>query len=375
MSPIKVLHVVDLEARNYYLDNLCDFADATDVDFSFINFGSYGGFAESLEERGKTVYCLNASERADYPRAAAEIWRTFKIEKPDVVHTHLFNPSLIALTLAKWRGLKTVMTRHHSDLVYQIPSGVKRRFYLALEQYMMRKADHIIAPSIMVRDVMVDRQRVPNEKVTVIPYGQSFERFDCVRGEDVARVRKELGMDKQLSIVFPSRLDPLKGHRYLFEALSPLIENGLRAKLYLVGEGPYENELRGLMASNQLSSHVEFLGWRDDVLTVISAADVLIQPSLSEALSSVTIEALMLEKPVIATDVSGVRDTLDGGKYGKIVPPGNPESLRSALSETLDDLVAAREKASEGRKYLMNYMDARRVATAYTEIYKKLLSR
>jgi glycosyltransferase involved in cell wall biosynthesis len=375
MSPIKVLHVVDLEARNYYLDNLCDFADATQVDFSFINFGSYGGFAKSLEERGKTVYCLNASSPDDYPRAVAEIWRTLKVVKPDIVHTHLFNPSLIALTLAKWRGLKTVMTRHHSDLVFRIASSTKRKFYLSLERYMMRKADHIIAPSMMVRDVMVEKQNVPNEKVTVIPYGQSFERFDRIPCEDVARVRKELGMDKQLSIVFPSRLDHLKGHRYLFEALSPLIGNGIRAKLYLVGEGPYENELRGLAASYQLSSHVEFLGWRDDVLTVISAADLLVQPSLSEALSSVTIEALMLEKPVIATDVSGVRDTLDGGKYGKIVPPGDSTALRSALLEILGDFESAMEKAKEGRKYLMNYMDARRVATAYSEVYKNLLSR
>jgi glycosyltransferase involved in cell wall biosynthesis len=265
------------------------------------------------------------------------------------------------------------MTRHHSDLVFRNPSILKRHFFLQLEQYMMKRADRIIAPSQMVREVMVNRQRVSGEKISVIPYGQSMERFLDISQDSVREVAEELGTRKQLSIVYPSRLDHLKGHRYLFEALARLKREGREFKLFLVGSGAYEGELRKLVSTNGLANNVDFLGWRDDVLAIMSNADIIVQPSLSEALSSVTIEAVMLGKPVIATDVSGVRDTLDGGKYGTVVPPADAWSLYSALVEVIDNLESATERSKSGQGYLVNYMSAERTAKEHAEIYRQLI--
>jgi glycosyltransferase involved in cell wall biosynthesis len=302
-----------------------------------------------------------------------ELWRILKKENPDIVHTHLFNPTFIGLIIAKWQKRKTVLTRHHSDALHTLPSKLKRNFYLKLENINNRKADHIIAPSKMVRECIVDWEKTPNEKVSIIPYGQTNERFDAITPEVIEKKRAELGMNEQLSLVCVSRLFNRKGHIYLFEALAPLIKKGLSVKLYLVGTGDYKESLEQFAKDLEILDNIEFLGWRDDGLIIIGAADIIVHPSLEDALSQSLIESLMLQRPIIATDISGASDTLDGGKYGKLVPPEDSESFRFALEEIVKNLDAAREQAKQGRKYLLEYMNAQRVADEYVKIYRNVV--
>lgn len=373
MKPIKVLQITDLDKENYYLNNLCDYTDEKEVEYSFATFAPHGEFTENLRARGKTVYVLDSRARKKYPQTLRRLWEILKTEKPDIVHTHLFDPTLFGLTLAKWQKRKTVYTRHHSDALYQLSSTAKRRFYLKLENYINRRADHIIAPSQMVRDILIEKEKVPREKVSLIPYGQTTERFDAITKDKIEKVQTELGMKQNLALVFVSRLFHRKGHQYLFEAFSALTQKGLDATLYLVGTGDYRDVLEKFTKDLQIENRVKFLGWRDDALAIMAAADIIVHPSLEDALSSAVIESVMLERPVIATDISGVRDSLGDGKYGKIVPPADAESFRAALQETIESIEAARAKAQAGRKYLLDYMDARGVSEAYKKVYLKVL--
>ncbi|MGQ0543110.1 MAG: glycosyltransferase family 4 protein [Blastocatellia bacterium] len=373
MKPLKVLHIVSVDKENYYLNNLVDHSAPESVEYCFVTFAEYCDFAKSLEDRGKKVYCLNAAGKKSYPKAAREIWKILKAEDPSVVHTHLFDPSLIGLTISKWQRRKTVLTRHHSDAIHQLPSRAKRKFYLALENYISRKADHIIAPSRMVHNYLVGKEGVPSGKVTIIPYGQTTDRFDAITPDKIEAVRAEFGIGKELSLVNVSRLFHRKGHKYLFEAFSDLVKDGLDATLYLVGEGDFRGELEAMCGRLGIAGRVEFLGWRNNALAIVAASDIVVHPSLEDALSSAVIEALMLEKPIVASDISGVRDSLDNGKYGEIVTPADANSFRKGLENILKNIEAARLRAKEGRKYLLEYMDAKRVSDAYFHLYTNLL--
>ncbi|MCD9189478.1 MAG: glycosyltransferase family 4 protein [Pyrinomonadaceae bacterium] len=373
MKPIKVLHVLEVEKEAFYFNNLADFTDRNEVEFAFATFAPEGGFTESLRRRGFNVYSLDAMGKKRFVKAARALRQILKKENPDIVHTHLFNPTFIGLMLAKWQNRKTVLTRHHSDALHLLPTRLKRNFYLKLENINNRKADHIIAPSRMVRECIVDWEKTPDEKVSLIPYGQTNERFDAITPELIEKKRAELGMNDQLSLVCVSRLFNRKGHIYLFRALAPLIKKGLSVKLYLVGTGDYKENLETAARELGILANIEFLGWRDDGLAIIGAADIIVHPSLEDALSQSLIESLMLQRPIVATDISGAGDTLDGGKYGKLVPPEDSESFQKALEEIIENLDAARENAKKGRKYLLEYMNAQRVADEYVKIYRKVL--
>lgn len=360
---MRVLHVVSVDKPNYFLNNLCDYSNG--VEYVFVTLAPQCGFAEALRQRGKRVHCLSAQGRRDYPRAAWDIRRIIRAEQPDIVHTHLFDPTMVGATVAKLQGRKVVVTRHHSDALYQLPL-LKRRLYLTLERYVNHLADHIVAPARAVRDILL-REGVRPEKVSLIPYGQTCDRFD-LSADEISRVRAELGMDG-LSLVCNARLFHRKGHAHLFAAFARLRAD---ANLYLVGTGNYQAPLEALARELGIARRVKFLGWRDDALAVVAAADVIVHPSLEDALSSALIEALMLRKPIIATDISGARDILADGRYGWIVPPADPDSLHQALQSVVDDLPAARARAAGGRDYLLRYMGARRVAEEYVKVYHAL---
>jgi glycosyltransferase involved in cell wall biosynthesis len=372
MKPIKVLHVHEVEKEAFYFNNLTDFTNQSEIEFVFVTFASEGDFSESMKRRNVRVYSLDALGKSNLLKATRELWRILKTENPDIIHTHLTNPTIIGLNLARIQNRKSVITRHHSDALHLLPSKLKRSFYLTLEQRNNKLANHIIAPSRMVRDCVVSWEQTSPDKVSVIPYGQTSDRFDAITPEIVEQKRLELGFDNQISMVCVSRLFNRKGHIYLFEAFAELVKTGLNAKLYLVGTGDYKKNLEQIANNLGITDNLEFLGWRDDGLTIIGAADIVVHPSLEDALSQSLIESLMLARPIVATDISGAADTLDGGKYGKLVPPADSEKFRVALSEIIEDLDTARENAKQGRKYLLEYMNAQRTADEYTKIYREI---
>ncbi|MFZ1702566.1 MAG: glycosyltransferase [Pyrinomonadaceae bacterium] len=374
MTAIKVLHVLEVQKEAFYFNNLVDLSDSAEVEHSFVTFAREGRFAESMRERGCRVYVLDAKKKFSLPRAAIQLRRIIKDEQPNIVQTHLFNPTVVGLIVARLQKKPSLITRHHSDAIHLIPNKIKRSFYLMLERLNNRLATHIVAPSRMVATCLVEWESVPEEKVSLVPYGQRMSRFEAITQERIDAKRKELGINEQLSLVCISRLFHRKGHKFLFEALAPLIQNGLNARLYLVGEGDYRPTLEKLAGELGIANNVTFLGWRDDILDIIGAADIVVHPSLEDALSQSLIESIMLARPVIATDISGAADTLGDGKYGRLVPPADGDAFRKALEKTIADINTARERAERGREYLLEYMDAGRTTAEYVRLYREMLA-
>jgi glycosyltransferase involved in cell wall biosynthesis len=367
-SPIRVLHLTSIEKTNYFLNNLVDYCDRRAVEFTVATLTGEGEFAAELRKRGISVYCLDCAQRHGAARACRRLVRIIRKHDVDIVHTHLFEPTLIGVSAAKLLGRAAILTRHHSDALYRIENPFKRWAYLRLEQYSSAMADHIIAPSTEVQRILLQREKVHASKVSLIPYGQDFRRFQSVTESDIARVRRELGMGQTRDLVCVSRLHPEKGLIYLFEALAALRKESLSLSCYLVGEGPQRKSLEESANKLGIGQSIRFLGWRDDALTILAAADLVVHPSLHEALPSALIEALALGKPIVASDVSGVRDILNG--YGEIVPPANSQALADSVRLVLTDLESANRRAAQGKSHIFEYMAASRVSEAHIECYR-----
>ena len=377
---INVLHFTGLTVASAYFNNLQSYTDSEKIRYVFTTFTKKGEWSEQLEERGAKVYNLAVSKKdvdidwLELPKLYKPLTEIIEREKIDIIHPHLIFPTLFGIGLAKLKRKKSVFTRHHSDAIHVLDSAVKRNFYLRLENFVNKNADHIIAPSRTVRDILIEKENVPAEKVSLIPYGQTFERFSVITPEIVEQKRRELGMDKQFSMVCVSRLFHAKGQTYLLDALAPLFKNGLDAKLYLVGTGDYRAVLEEKVKNLDIAGSVVFLGWRDDVLAVIAASDLVVHPSLEDALSQSLIESLMLERPIVATDISGAGDTLGDGKYGKLVKPADAEDLRKGIEETIANLAEAGKKAVAGREFLLDYMSAEKACLEHEKIYENVMS-
>jgi glycosyltransferase involved in cell wall biosynthesis len=141
----------------------------------------------------------------------------------------------------------------------------------------------------------------------------------------------------EINLVFLGRLVHLKGAHHLVEAMGHL-RGRLPARALLIGEGEEYGPLRDQCRELGVLDKVNFLGWLDNPWQVLASADLLVQPSLTEAFPQAIVEAMALGIPVVASDCSpGIRDLLEYGKCGRLVPPGNSKALAVAIEEVMAD--------------------------------------
>ena len=147
------------------------------------------------------------------------------------------------------------------------------------------------------------------------------------------------------TLLLLGRLVPEKGFDTAIRAFSFLKKKGIQARLLIAGEGPERQSLEDLVHELGLSSFVQFVGElaRDKVPSLINQATVMIVPSYSESFGLVAIEAMHLQRPVIASTVGGLQEIVCHQETGLLVPPQNP----SVLAIAIEDLLTQPKKAIE----------------------------
>lgn len=156
-------------------------------------------------------------------------------------------------------------------------------------------------------------------------------------------------------LVAVGHLEPLKGFAGLIETVAVLHRHAVEARLDLIGGGPQERELRRLATRLGVANHVTFCGWRspEEALAAMRMATVLVHPSIApDAMPTVVKEALAVGTPVIASDLAGIPEMLDGGRCGVLVPPADVEALADAIQALLANPARRREFAAAGRKHM-----------------------
>lgn len=173
-------------------------------------------------------------------------------------------------------------------------------------------------------------------------------------------------------IVSVGRFAPEKGHRYLIEALCLLDPQETPWRCTFLGDGELETELGALVEKRGLSERVDFLGFREDVFSVLLTADVFVLPSLHESSPNALIEAMGVGMPCIASDVGGIADLIENGENGVRVPPQNSEELAAALYWVLTQPDVARALGRNARATIQQRFDSAASMRKLEDIYRQL---
>lgn len=169
------------------------------------------------------------------------------------------------------------------------------------------------------------------------------------------------------------RLHPVKGHKYLFEALALITQRGKQVRLLVAGgeEGVsgYRDALVEQLRRLKLEDSVEFLGAvpEERHRQAIEGAHVFVLASLDEGISVAAMEAMAMETPVVVTDVGGMRELVAPGDDALMVPSENPEALADAICTILDDPALARRLSERSRQKIASKFHHRRSAEALAE--------
>jgi glycosyltransferase involved in cell wall biosynthesis len=144
--------------------------------------------------------------------------------------------------------------------------------------------------------------------------------------------------------------------------------------LVIVGEGYLHDHLVKRVESLGLTDSVLFTGFQKDVPEIIATFDVAVLPSFFEGMGRVLLEAMAMEKPVVASSVGGIPDLVEHGTNGLLVAPGDVNGLAEALMKTLKDKCLAENMGKAGRKMISEKFSADHMAGAIEKLYRDLLT-
>jgi glycosyltransferase involved in cell wall biosynthesis len=303
--------------------------------------------ASRLREAGVEPSLVGIPARM-YTSALPRVRRHIASVRPDVVHTHLGASDALGGLAARMLRIPVVSTIHSLETGADAPATprawARSRFYARVR----RACDaRLIAVSNGARAEYLAKGWARPDRVVVIHNGVA-RRASRGAGRDV---RAQLGLEPNALVVGTlSGLRPVKGHGVAIEAMRILAAAHPDARLLIVGEGDSRPELERAAAA--LGPVVKFAGFRDDVMPVLDALDVLAHPSLMEAFPTTLLEAMAAGVPQVATAVGGIPEIVEDQCTGLLIDaPPAPSALAAAVGRLFEDdrLRARLARAGEQR--------------------------
>jgi glycosyltransferase involved in cell wall biosynthesis len=244
--------------------------------------------------------------------------------RPDVIHAHIYSAGVPAVLLGMWHRIPVVITEHSSAF----PRGLIRGFERIKAKFAFERAAVVCPVSESLKE-SIERLGV-RARFQVIPNVVDTSLFS----PPATRCVKDDGKKRLLTVAL---LTPIKGIPYLLEALALLRRKRDDFALDIVGDGPNRAEYEELTHKLGLQDIVHFHGLKtkQEIAEFMKQCDVFVLPSLVETFGVVFIEALACGKPVIASKIGGPSEIVTE-EVGRLVPPGDSETLAQTLDYMLD---------------------------------------
>ncbi len=295
-----------------------DFRDAAD-------YGLGGGFA-------------NARKLWADVRGTARLLRDVQ---PDVALGMMHYPSALVALGQRFNGRRIKIVASYRGPFYEYmrchERGFRRRSFLwAAVAGTAWSADRVIVPSQGTADELHRRFLTPHKRVAVIPNGIDFTAA-AKAAQAPAPELADIDQTEIPMLCAMARLAPEKNLGLLLDAFRR-IHAERPAILVVLGDGPERATLATQIAAEGLGGAVRLLGHRDNIFPYLRRADVFIHTCRFEGFGYAMLEALACGTAVVATDCPyGPREVLDGGKYGVLTPPDDPQALATAVLRLLAD--------------------------------------
>ncbi len=298
------------------------------------------------------------------PCTIARLVAAFRRFRAQVIVTHSSVDSWCAGVAARILRLPIVRARHLSVRVGSHPAT--RFVYRAL-------CDAVITTSESIRAHLVRDIGLAGEKVRSIPTGIDVARFDPAKA-DGKKVRDELGIAPEAPLIgMVATLRDWKGHRYFLHALTEVRKALPGVRALIVGEGPQRRNITRWIAELALEDTVILTGQREDIPDVLAGLDVLVSASTgSEGIPQVLLQALALERTVVATSVGGVPEVIRDGQTGILVPPQDSGLLAGAILGVLRDPTRFRVGAQDGARWVRERWTVARMLDDVEGVYVPL---
>lgn len=304
-----------------------------------------------------------------YLRYFKNLFRLIRRPDIDLVHVNTGVESFAAL--AAWLARKPCICHIHETFQNNIWARV-------LSIVLVKLARKIVFVSQTTREVFLRLAGDGYAKSLVIYNGVDAATF--VPGTGVSRVRDQWGADLKTAVLLQvGSIAAHKGQLIFLKALS-LLQQEIPGVRFLgifagqMGDSDYSQKFALTISDKSLNTVVKFLGFRRDMTDILNAADILVVPSLEDSLPWVVLEAMSLGKPVIASDLGGIREMVGPGQTGLLVPPGNPGQLARALALLINAPETREKMGIQGKARVRKEFTEAQYLHKFEQLYSSILT-
>lgn len=335
----------------------------------------------TLKENEKIDFCDNfiqlPIERKPFSlkniKAIFKLKKLLKVEKFDIIHCHTPMGSVVARLAAKEarkNGTRVIYTAHGYHFYKGAPL-INWLLYYPVEKWLAKYTDTQI--TITQEDFDLAKKKFKIKDLNLVHgVGLDEEKFNIlISDEEKENLKQELKIDdKSVVCTYVAELNKNKNQQLLIKAIKRLKDDNNNVTLLLVGKGRYEPKLLKLIKKMKLEENVKLLGYRSDIVKILSITDIYLASSLREGLPVNVMEAMYMGLPIIAVDNRGHRELVQHNENGFIVEQNS--AIENNMSNYLNLLVNdkhLREKFGNDSKGKVREYTLNNVINSMNKIY------
>jgi glycosyltransferase involved in cell wall biosynthesis len=380
---IKLLKFVALFAYGGTERQFSNLALNLDPDRFELSFGCIhrtGQFLPPIEQRGIPIheYPMRRFLSARGARQELRFARHIARERLDIVHSYNFYANMFALPAAWMAGAPVIIASIRDEGAYMTDRQI------VAQKHACRLADVVAVNAESIKRWLI-RTGYRASNIVVIPNGIETSRFVDMRPR--WELRTALGIPRDVPVVAMfARLIKKKGVDHMVDAAMALHEKWPDVRFLVVGAAPtvdagatpeeaaFVDGLKQRVADRGLQERILFTGFRNDVPELMSVIDVSVLPSMSEGLSNSVLESMAAGRATISTDVGGMREAMQDGVSGMLVPPHDVGAVVQAVDRLLAEPALARRLGAEGRRVVFDRYSIDRMVRSTERLYTSLLA-
>jgi glycosyltransferase involved in cell wall biosynthesis len=345
--------------------------------------------AEYLLEQytGFKVEILSSFKRAVLPlddlKAYFKIRKTIKEFRPHIVHTHGSKPGVLGRIAAHQLKTKLVFHTFHGHVFHSYFNPFVSKLIVRLERWLATYTTTLIAINEQIRKDLLETYRICNQtKVELNRLGIECENLQDVDGTLRKKFRSEFHIEEEvLAIGIIGRLVPVKNHFAFIDLAASLLarnQTGRTLKFFIIGDGDEKMKLiqhisqKGISWSDNESelkqaSDIIFTSWRTDIPAVMAGLDLVVLTSLNEGTPVSILEAMAAGRPVVASNVGGIRELFQQSDTGFVV--NTEDEMLNKVEMLLNSDRLRKEIGVNSQNYTKNYLSIRHQAEALKQLY------
>lgn len=379
---MKILHLIYSEqvaGAEKYLANLLPGLKKEGIDCQLIcvcppaDAHKFSTYCEALNDKGvKTI--LITGTKFGFVSVARRINLYLRDNHIGYLHSHLFKSDLLAVMIKKCfnKKISLLSTKHGYQEKYlssydEHKGRIVYNGYYFISRYLARNINEHVAVSKTMSDLYYDL-KLTRTRVKYIHHG-----IDMPALPETVTEKKFRLASPQLVII--GRIEKMKGHQYLFEAMPGIIKQFPEVKLLVIGNGTQKEYLVKLASRLGIENNILFMGFEEDPYPFISHSDVTVLPSLFEPFGLVYIEAFALKVPVVAFDTPACNEIVSDNETGLLAPVYNSAALADKIIYLLQHPEERKRIGENGYVKYTGYYNTERMTRETAAWYRSVITK